>query len=519
MMNSRSPLRRWLPLACLFLAAQATPARAVDASARSERLNNLIESLNTASSRRGKAVEAIYAELRGPDSREMQEMLREALTRTNTLILQGAVEAMAMLGDVRDLPFLEAMLAVTHDIEVKNLTIRLLPAFCLRGERARINYHRYVTDNDPMPDPRVLAPLRRPPLTRRGRLDPELDALRIRVTRTLARQFDPVATALAYVQDRNLQNAARGAVAHYVGNALGNDPVRWRDIWSSQSRSVEILVPDEMEEIAMSTLRSMSDMGAEGLPDVIESLGHLLRTADTILSQAAFDALSVMSTIAFDEVEALAEMEFDSNDEEVAAEWQRRRLRAAVDLAVFAAGHAGRVLTGGADPARFVTAAACLGSALSFPPDFPDPDGRLEQARAEGMATLELLLMMPDLSREKRAAVILALGDIGLPRAATAIASILSSPYVSPSFGPDALRLAESAMDALRNLAVSRHEGRTEARAVLLSLLSDKREYPPVRPDSLPVGLAHMALWRLQRLARSTDTTLDPALWRSKLGW
>ncbi|MCC8115841.1 MAG: hypothetical protein LIP18_01575, partial [Planctomycetes bacterium] len=183
-------------------------------AARAERYNGMVEALNAASNRRARVLELIYTELRGPNGREMQEVLRQALSRSNTLILQGVVEAMAMLGDPRDVTNLDALLATSDKLEVKVLVCRLLPAFCLQSERARFNYIHYAVGYDRVPRQGILEPLRRPPLTRRGRLDSNQERLQARVIHSLALQFDPVGAALRYIDDILYSQAARQAVLY-----------------------------------------------------------------------------------------------------------------------------------------------------------------------------------------------------------------------------------------------------------------------------------------------------------------
>lgn len=503
----------------LLLAALSATASAEDAKARMERFDGLIESLNASSERRARVLESIYTELRGPDVKEMQETLREALSRRNTLILQGVVEAMAILGDVQDVAHLEAILATSDKLEVKYLVIRLLPAFCLSSERARFNYIAYAAGNDRIPRPGVLEPLRRPPLTRRGRLDAALERLQNRITRSLAAQFDPVGTALRYIDDLLYGAAARQAVNHYVGNALGNDPSRWAGIWASQGREMDVRVPDEVEEIRLAALLSLSDMGAEALPEVIGAFRTLRAAGGDILQQAGFDAMAVMCRVAFGGYQSLVDMKPVAEDAIEAESWRGRRYISAANLAVFTSETAGESLTGGADTSVFTAAAAALGAALAYPADFPDPAGRLADVRESGLAGLERMLLMPDITREKRAAVAMALGEVGALRAVSAIASIIDSPYCSPEFGADGTRLAEAAIDALRDTATAEREGKFAARDELMELLRDGRVFPPLRTGTPPVGLAHMVLWRIQRLARSNDTSLDPDVWRPRLGW
>lgn len=497
----------------------AVPAPAEDAAARADRLNGLIESLNASSERRARVLESIYNELRGPDTREMQEMLRESLFRSNSLILQGVIEAMAMQGDARDMASLEALLATSDKLEVKVLILRLLPAFTLGSERARFNYINYAAGYSRVPHPSVLPPLRRPPLTRRGRLDPAQERLQNRVVRILCGQFDPVGAALRYLDDRLYGQAARRVVVHYVGNGLGNDPGRWARIWAAQGESMASRAPEEVEEIRLAALLSLSDMGAEGLPEVIAAFRRLLSAGGPILEQASFEAMAAMCRNAFGEFADLSAMNFDAEDAVEAENWRNRRFASAAGMGAFAAGSACDHLVGGMDAGGFVAAADCLGAALSYPDAFPDPDGRLAAARAGGLTVLEHLLLMPDLGREKRSAAAAALGVIGAERAVAALAGILDSPYASPDFGAEGMRLAEAAVDALRDAAMGGHDGRNAARAALLSLIDDPRTYPPLRAGTPPMRLAHMALWRLQALARSTDATLDRELWRNRLGW
>lgn len=503
-------------------AAALLPPTAAGAEAGiplAERFEGLIESLDAPSQRRARVLETIYSELRGPHGRELQELLRESLTRGNTFILAGVVEAMAMLGDPRDVANLDALLATSSRLEVKTLVIRLLPAFCLPAERARFNYIAYAAGHERVARPGVLEPLRRPPITRRGRLDVSLERLQGRVIRSLAAQFDPVAAALGYANDMLYGAAARQTVVHYAGDALGNDPERWTGIWASQGDDMALQSAGEIEEIRMAALVSLADMGAEGLPEVIAAFRIVESSDDGVSRQGAFDAMAIMCRAGFQTNQALAAMDFAAEDEATAESWRRRRYASNANLAVFAAGSATKTLSEGGDAAVFASAAACLGAALSYPAGFPDPDGAMAAARAKGLRLLERLLLMPDISREKRAAVALALGDIGAAHSVAAVAGIIDSPYCSPEFGEDGARMAEAAIDALRDIATGAHEGRDEARRVLVGLLRDGRMYPPLRADALPVGLAHMVLWRLQRLARSTDISLEPEVWKARLGW
>lgn len=490
-----------------------------DSAARSERFDGLIEALNASSGRRSSILETIYSELRGPDGREMQETLREALSRQNSLILQGVVEAMAMLGDARDVANLEALLATTGSLEVKTAVIRLLPAFCLQSERARFNYINYAVGYERVARPEVLEPLRRPPLTRRGRMDTTRERLQGRVIRGIALQFDPVGAALRYIDDLLYSQAARRAVVHFVGDSLGNDPGRWARIWAAQGGDMDLRTPDEVEEIRLTALRALSDMGAEGLPELIDAFTILFSAGGEVLQQAALDTMAVMCRTAFDGYPSLSAMNFGAEDAVEAENWRRRRYASTANLAVYASETAGGMLNGNLDTAVFTSAATCIGAALSYPPDYPDPDGSLVRSRELGLARLERMLMMPDITREKRAAVVLALGDIGAERAVRAIVSIIASPYCSPDAGIEGSRMAEAAIDALRATATGSHDGRDAARRAFLGLLTDERVFPPLRAGAPPVGLTHMVLWRVQRLAKSNDITLDPELWRGRLGW
>lgn len=513
----RFGLAAWLLVVAVVLPAMSF---AEDAAGRAERFDGLIEAMNAPSERRARVLETIYGELRGPNSREMQEVLRESLFRKNSLILQGVVEAMAMLGDADDLPALEALLATSHMLEVKTLVIRLLPTFCLGGsERARFNYIRYGAGYERIAPPEVLEPLRRPPLTRRGRLNTAQERLQNRVSRALSAQFDPVGAALRYLDDRLYSQDARAAIVYYTGNVLGNDPGQWTAIWASQGNDMSLRGAEEVEEIRLAALQSLSDMGAEGLPELIQSFGRLLEASGTVLEHAAFEAMAVMCRNAFADFAPLMEMHFGIEDAVEAENWRRRRLASAANLAVFAAESAEVRLERTEDAAVFGMAATCLGAALSFPDDFPDPAGVLSEAKVRGVSRLERLLLMPDLSREQRTETAHALGEIGNARAVSAIDSIVHSPYCSPELESDGMRMAEAAVDALREIAVGTHDGRDAARRLLLGLLRDPRLFEPLRPGTPPVGLAHMVLWRLQRLAKSNETALEPEIWRMRLGW
>lgn len=510
-------------LACLAALCLAWGGRAADesAAARLERHDNLVEGLNATSAGRAATLDLINNELRGPNRREMREVLRESLGRTNILIVQGVVEALALMGDSQDLSAVEALLATSGSMEVKVLTIRLLPAFCLPGsERGRYNFIRYASGYDRVAPPGVLEPLRQPPLSRRGRLDAAREGLQTRVARAVAGQFDPVAAAIASVDDLLYGPAARNAVTHFVGSALGRDPSAWASVWADQSGLIAILVPDELEEIRLAALQALADMGAEAQPGILRAFAAFMDSdVSPIVRQAAFDCLAAMCDSGFAVFLQTDGMRFEAGNVAAAAAWRTRRTESSARLAVFAADRAASALDPGLDAGTFASAAGCLGRALAYPSGLPDPAGELAAARDGGVAALERLLLHPDPDREKRTALAEALGRIGTGRAVAAVAGILASPYCAPGFGPDAPRLADAATDSLASAASGGGSGAPAAREALLSLLSDPRLYPPPRPEAPPVGAAHMALWRLQRLARSTEISFDADFWRERLGW
>ncbi len=513
-------MRHWLFMAVVLTGfLWLRPAAGEEAAVREERFNGLVEGLNTSSDRRERILEMIYTELRGPDGRQMQELLRESLTRTNTLILQGVVEAMAMLGDSRDVASLDALLATCDKLEVKTLVIRLLPAFCLHSERARFNYIHYAVGYDRVAQASVLEPLRRPPLTRRGRLDTGLERMQGRIVRSIAAQFDPVGAALKYIDDILYNQAARKAVTNYVGKALGNDPGRWARIWAEQGKDMTLLAPDEVEEIRLAALTSLSDMGAEGLPEVIEAFRYLQVIPGDVLQQAVYEAMAKMCRVAYASFDDLAGMQFTAEDSVEAKSWRQRRYDSAANLAIFTASGTEEKLLDDWEAGVFSSLVSALGAALSYPAALPDSGGKLAGVTESGLRRLEYLLMHPDLTREKRSAVATALGEIGAVRSVSALASIIDSPYCSPEYGYDGARFAESAIDALRIIATGNRAGRDAAREELLNLLSEERMYPPLRAGAPEVGLAHMVLWRLQRMVRSNDTQLDAWIWRGRLNW
>jgi hypothetical protein len=332
-------------------------------------------------------------------------------------------------------------------------------------------------------------------------------------------QFDPVAAALRYIDDLLYGQPARRAVTHFVGDSLGNDPARWARIWAAQSGDMDLRAPDEVEELRLGALASLADMGAEGLPEVIGAFRVLFSSADEVQRQAAFDTMTVMCRSAFDGYDTLSAMNWDAEDAVEAENWRRRRYASTVNLASYAADTAETLLGGELETSVFTSAAECLGASLSYPPGYPDPEGVLAARKEEGLTRLERLLMMPDISPEKRFSVSLALGEIGAERAVRALASIIDSPYCSPDAGIDGTRMTETAIDTLRNIAIGSQAGRDSARQKLLAMLGDDRIFPPLRAGAPPVGLAHMVLWRLQRLSRSNDTALDGSVWGQRLGW
>lgn len=489
-------------------------------AARLEYFDNLVEELNAASSARSRIIELIYNELRGPNSPQMYQVLRNALGRPNNLVLQGSIEAMAMLGDPGDLAFLETLLATSSLLEAKTFTLRLLPAFCLNSnERARLNYIRYASGHERIANPAVLTPLRHPPLTRRGQLDPDQQRLQASVTRILVGQFDPAGAAMRYVDDLLYSGAARATVTHYIGTSLGNDPGRWTRLWEHQGGEENYLLPDEIEEIRLAALQSLSDMGAEGLPEVLNALERLMDVDSAILRQAVFETLAVMCRVGFESFQPLSEMSFSVQNEAETVSWRQRRFDAATELAVFAFDSAAKNLSGTVDSAVFDSVVDCLGAALSYPMTFPDPHSLLAKTRVRGLAVLERLLMTPDLSLAKRISVVKALGEVGGTRSVIVLQSILDSPYTYPEAGSNGMRMAEAAIDMLRVIATGEHEGRSAARELLLSLLQDPREFPAVRPGIPPIKLGHIVLWRLQRMAKSDSPSLDVEQWRERLGW
>ena len=506
--------------ALALTAAEGCAAAGVLPEGRNSRVDDLIDSLNAPSLGRAAAVDALYQELRGSNARDVHEALRAALSRRNILIVEGTAEVLAMLGDPDDLPELEATLATNAGMEVKCLVLRLLPAFSLGGsERARLGYIRHAAGYEPFANPSLLAILRRPPLDRRGRLLYQLEHLRSQIERAIVLQFDPIGAALRYIGDRRRHREAMATVTHYVGGSLGNDPSLWARVWEARGRSMETAMPDEMREIRMAALQSLADLGAEGTPGTLAALSRLLGKEDGVMRQAVFDALAAMCSAAYTAYPALAGMsEYDI--EETTRIWRSRFLASSATLTVFAGENAARALSREEKTALFASAAACLGTALSFPADLPDRDGAVARMADAGLSKLETLLTAPVMSRECRVAVLRALGECGGARATTAIAGLLNSPYASPDTAADGLRLAEAAVDSLRAVAVGdRNGGGLEAREILLALLSDKRVYPAQHPEKPATGLAHLVLWRLQRLVKSTDTSLDADAWRIRLGW
>jgi hypothetical protein len=448
----------------------------------------------------------------------MHELLRRALTRPNVLILNGVVETLAMLGDPEDVDSLDALLAAADQLETKLAVLRLIPAFCLPSERARFSYIRYAAGYERVAAPGVLEPLRRPPLTRRGRLDAAHERLRGRVIRGIVGQFDPVGAALRFMDDARFGPSAKAAVEHFVGNGLGNEPAFWPRIWAAQSAEMSLRVPEEVEEIRLAALQSLADMGAEALPEVLDAFARLDGGGE-IIRQALFETLIAMCRTAYADLPALADMRFGAEDQVEAENWRSRRYASTGRLAAFAASAAEKALAGNPDESVFDAAARVLGAALSGPDEYPDPDGEIARAKTLGLVILERLLLMPDLSPGNRMAVAGALGDVGFPAASAALAGILDSPYCSPEFGAEGMRMAEAVVDALRNIAAGNRGGAAAARETLLRLLADTRVFPSPRPDAPPTGLAHMALWRLQRLARTDTISLDPGQWRGRLGW
>lgn len=494
-------------------------ARAEDAQARAERLGGLVESLNGGYRRREEVSSQIYNEMRGENAAEMRAALKEGLFHGNLLVQLGVVESLAMFGDPGDVDDLETVLNVSDRFEVKTSILRLLPAFLLHNnERGRLAFLRHIHADKGADDVAALAPLRKPPLTRRGRYDAGLDDLALRISRMMVRQFDPIAAAIAYVNDPVLGEAARAAVLRYTGSRLGNDPTLWGGIWATLADDLNLSNRDEIEEIHLGALAALADLAAEGTAVVLEGFETLLEFDSAIITHAAMDALVHMCRFNYEKAGLVMSGDFGIADGAGEDGWRERNNASAVRLGVFTADRALR-LVASVHPEIETVAVEALGAACSYPGSLPDPGGLLAEKRAEAVSTLTLLAMSPETPSAMRLAVLRALGEIGSARAVDVVREILASPYAAPEREADGLATAEASVAALARIAVEGRDGAPEARRLLLALLRDERRFASPKPEAPPIQMGHIVMWRLQRIAKLGSVSLEPEFWANRLGW
>lgn len=503
--------------AALSMVMTACPVAAEDAVARSERILGLVESLNAGSSRRDEVLGVIYNELRGENAGEMRAALKNGLVHGNMLVQIGVVEAMAMIGDVRDLYELELALEGNSRFDVRRAILRMLPAFQLwNNERARFAYIRYVNEGGRVRNPAALAPLRRPPFNRRGKLDPAQDLLRADLAEMTLAMFDPITASIGHIFDAVYGETAREGVVQYTGTSLGNDPRLWAEVWQTLAADLALANAGEIEEIRLAALATASDLGIEGIPLTIDRFAYLFSLGETLLDQSGLETLASMCRSAYDELDLLASEDYRiiSGDQEKA--WRERRAASAARLARFTIDESLKRID---DPALTLTAINAVGVASSFPETIPDPDGALVAGRTEAASRLALSSMSPTSSISVRRASLEALGEIGSERAVGVLEEIIRSPYASPESGRNGQDIAAAAIDALARIASGAAPGASAAGRLLLALLADGREFPPVKAGVPPTKIGHLVMWRLQRLAKTSDISLDAQFWQTRLGW
>lgn len=515
----RRPFRRMAALVLAFAVAMPAVASAASPNQPGERFTGLVESLNAGSARRETIAAQIYNELRGENAGEMRAALKNGLFYGSLLIQLGVVESLSMQGDLRDLYDLDLALAINRRFEVRTTILRRLPAYQLwNNERSRLAYLRYVDEDQASVNASALARLRRPPLTRRGRLDPVQDRLRADIAGMAVKMFDPITASLAYVTDPLHGIEARDAIIYYVGSALGNDPNNWREVWRTLSSDMKLANAEEIEEIRLAALATLTDLAAEALPELTAGLTFLLSLDQPLVDQAVMRAMSSLCRNAYDEAVLVSDPEFRMADGPEENAWRQRRLASAARGAGFALDAALERLDADA-PALVLAATDCVGAAGSYPPLIPDPDGGLAAKRAAAAANLSRIAMDPSSAATPRLAALKALGEIGARQAVEVVGEILASPYSAPEANRDGLDVAEASVAALVAVAAGGAEGSADARSRLLLLLSDERSFPSTKAGVPPTRMGFLVMWRLQRLAKTSEISLDADFWRKRLGW
>jgi hypothetical protein len=482
-----------------------------------ERFSLLVEALDAGSRDRAGVLVRIDGELRGPEAAEMRAALLDGFATGGLLIQLGAAEALARYADPRDLPLFRSVIESSDRLAVKVAAIRFLPAFILgNSERARFAYIRNVASDDVRRDESAVEPLSRPPLTRRGRLDMELAGLRRQVSSIVIGQFDPVGSAIASIDDPRFGLTAGNSVRGQVGAALGVDPGRWREIWDSHSTDMQFSRPEEIEEVVTTALGVLGDLGLPADASVFPGLDFLFRLENPLVAHAALESLRAMCLSATRTIGAFLDGAYGSDWTEAESGWLRGREDLAAELWLFTARHGAKLLDS-PDPALAHAAVLAVGAAIGFSPRVAARRADLRDMSAMAVEKLESMALLAGLGVGLRCDVLRALGRSGSRPALAAVLEIMGSAYAGS--GRDGLAVAEAGVAALAEMANGDDESGEAARAALLGLLSDAREYPAGNSTAPPVMMGHIVLWRLQRIAKSGEITFDAGFWRRRLGW
>lgn len=492
---------------------------AEDVQGRAERIGGLVESLNTGSIKRESIVSDIYNELRGENAIQMKQALKAGLYQSGLLIKLGVVESLAMLGDPRDLDDLEKTLEVSGNFVVRTTILRLLPAFLLHNtERARIAFVRYIYEGRDTLDPAVLTPLRRPPVTRRGRYDKRQDDLALRISAIILRQFDPIGAALQHINDPLYGEQARNTVLSYTDSALGNNPREWNDIWQGIAIHIMPKHPEEIEEIRLTALSAMSDMAMEGTENVVDAMNFIFSIRNPVIELGVLETLVTICRSSYDRAAMVMSPDYGMEDGDEEMAWEKRFLESTLRIGEYALTIAAARL---ADREESISLAAinAVGAAGSVPENLPGAEAILDNLLPALIRSLAQISMAPDIDSTKRKAALRSLGEIGTTSSVAVIREIINSPYASPENGADGQSIAEASVAALFNIVSTGREGNGDAKQLLLALLQDDRKFISPKPNVEPTLMGHIVMWRMQRLAKSGELSLDPAYWAPRLGW
>ncbi|MDR3211618.1 MAG: hypothetical protein LBU79_06860 [Planctomycetota bacterium] len=498
-------------------------ARAGDNASSRERFVGLVESMNTTSAQRDEVIANIYNELRGPQAGLMHSALISGISRGNLLVQLGAVEAMAMRADPHDIETMALVLESTPRLEVKTELIRLLPVFQLyANERTRLAFIRYVNAAPSVGDWPELLPLRRIPLNRQGRLDKQQITIRQRLVEIICKQFDPVSQAILRINDPVYGDTARTAVGRFTAGLLGNDSRSWSENWRSLSDYIPLDNASEIQEIRLTALTSLVDMGAAPGSVLLNGFEYLVTSGDPIIIQAVMEGAASILRVAFSNLRQLAGDNSGMAEGRAEGEWLDSLAATTANLTLFTL-RQGKSLLASPVPSVRLAAVIAMGAGSSFPRMVQAAAPDLERERDLIINNLADLAMHPETTQELRLRLVAAMGEVLEPRTVGLLKNILASPYSEADRSGQ--EVAEAAVAALAELAISQTDNPTtelarhDAREAILTLLSDMRQYPSNKAGVPPVRIAHLALWRLERLAKSRDISLEQDFWRQRLGW